>query len=154
MLQNKANPAVWWPNVCSCFCLVCGGWGFKKNPQFRSWKKAPTAVPSCRDCARSTNSGSDWGWLGAQATLKSQICGKIKAPLHPSNQNVEQPVYIFFTMLPQMMTCLLTSLGPRFGTEMTFTFVILADWNSNCNYLYVRLGLGVSSAPLLPVQFS
>ena len=32
------------PNVCSYFCLVCGGWGFKKSPQkwaFSTFKLAP-----------------------------------------------------------------------------------------------------------------
>ena len=33
MLQNKANSAVLEPYFCSYFCLVCGGWGRKKNPQ-------------------------------------------------------------------------------------------------------------------------
>ena len=32
MLQNKANSAVWGPNVCSYFCPVCGGWGFQTIP--------------------------------------------------------------------------------------------------------------------------
>ena len=32
MLQNKANSAVWGPYFGSYSCLVCGGWGRKKNP--------------------------------------------------------------------------------------------------------------------------
>ena len=35
MLQNKANAAFWGPYFCSYFCLVCGGWGRKKNPHLR-----------------------------------------------------------------------------------------------------------------------
>ena len=35
MLQNKANSPVWGPCICSYFCLVCGGWGRKKNPHFQ-----------------------------------------------------------------------------------------------------------------------
>ena len=33
MIQNKANLTVWGPYSCSYFCLVCGGWACKKNPQ-------------------------------------------------------------------------------------------------------------------------
>ena len=36
-LQNKANSAVWGPYFCSYFCLVCGGWGCKKNPHYCFW---------------------------------------------------------------------------------------------------------------------
>ena len=40
-------------------------------------------------------------------------------------------------MPPQTMTCLFSSVGPRIGNSMTltFTFLILADWNENYNYL-------------------
>ena len=30
---TKANSTVWGPNVCSYFCLVCGGWDLKMIPQ-------------------------------------------------------------------------------------------------------------------------
>ena len=33
MLQNKVKSTVLWPDVCSYFCLVCGGWGLKMIPQ-------------------------------------------------------------------------------------------------------------------------
>ena len=38
MLQNKANSAVWGSYICSSFCLVCGGWGCKKNPHKSAFK--------------------------------------------------------------------------------------------------------------------
>ena len=36
MLQNKANSTVLRPYFCSYFCLVCGGWGFKMIPHFKT----------------------------------------------------------------------------------------------------------------------
>ena len=49
MLQNKANSAVWETYFCSYFCLVCGGWGCKKNPQefsrLRNWPISSADFP-------------------------------------------------------------------------------------------------------------
>ena len=61
--------------------------------------------------------------------IHTMTCVPLQASARPARSICLSYVGSYITIPPHMMTCLFTSLGPRIGNYMTFTFLILAAWN-------------------------